>query len=317
MAILQVQKSQPWVIVALAGLTTPVVGLVCLLLASPQGAPIMILPAPAVDPAADLPRRSFWLVSAVALVVGMIVAIALSQTIIWRNGGKRRRTWTQTTVVTAVLAFCLTLTFSLLDQHFGLRVSWLSIDLVNANIDMRAFFHGLNALGAVPTVFLVAAVASTVRPLGANKPPIDVRRLRSLIRDLRQLLLVIAIVLTIATVELFAAQNWAVAWVHNLSKPIVEALSFSLALAMGGLYTVFVAVLFIPAMLMHRRAANDLAGSKVGIGATQSELKEWMSARALVFSPWSEIGRGLLILGPLITGTLIPIATAMFDYLVR
>lgn len=262
---------RPYAATILGGIGVPAVAAGFLSLIGTQGVQVEVARAESIPFAEEVGARALWVVSATALATGMVGIVLLCRGVIRRHGGHgwARRTWWW-----AGAAGAAALAFSILDSKFGLRLSWGALAALPTRVPMREFFHVFNAAGAVPTVFVVSAVAATQNGEWSAERG----------ADLRVLLNSIGVVLAVAVVEIFALHNWTHACVGEADKPAVRAVSVALSGGLGGMYSIFLAAVFAPAFLREgRRSAGE------------------------ALAPWTETARRVgAVLVPVLTGGAIP-----------
>lgn len=278
-------------------LGVPLLAVLFLLISGSNVEGIAIQRATNVPAPAEFAARALWVVSATALAAGEIGIIALSIAVIRRHAGVRTRAWLRRTLFVSIAAFAATLTFSVLDTWFGLRVSSGALQTLRTRVPMREFFHGFNAAGAVPTVFLVSAVAATLRRFGSGTPPGEPPDPEGTAGDLRLLLNSIGAMLAVAVIEIFALHNWAHACVSPEQQPTVRSVALTLSSGVGAFYTVFLAAVFIPAFMRLRYEAARMHREHLRTGTPDAH----------IMPSWRDtLGRLAAVVVPLLTGGALP-----------
>lgn len=258
----------------------------------------------------EFPARAFWYGCIVALFIGMGFITAYSHCIIRRNVGVGRRAWLRWTWRGAIYAVAASLVGSLLHAYLIDPGVWKLFDALSTWMDMKAFFHALNASVGLPTAFMIGGVSATLWPLSAHRP-LKPHQLRRAMNDLRNLLFLVASILVVATVELFAVHLWVAGSVHSEQAATARMTGITLAGTLGAMYTVFIIAVFAPAAAAHRAYAMRMARRALGKGSSFVEQREWLVSQGLWVSLQSTVARVLVAAGPLVTGGLIPIVLAL------
>lgn len=279
-------------------------GAAFLLLIHPQrpGAllPVLILkPVPLID---DFEARVLWFLSALGLLTTM-VALAVRSLITIRKYRPRRTC--RFALDCAASSFLIALVFSVADSQRGLVYGWRLLDGIKANVPTEYIFHSLNALGAIPSALLVVAIASTAAQTRL-KGPIAACRLERRIADVRALLYLGCLTLTIAVLQMYAAYNWASLALPTHDRAATLRYGLLQSTALGGVYSIFVAITFLPCFGIHRALADRLAGQQARIGTDIERRRAWQRKQGILISPADSAKRFIAILGPILAGGSIP-----------
>lgn len=289
----------------LGSILVPLCGLVVLFILGPQIRQVPFEAQHGIPLERDLRGRGLVVVTMTALIVGMIGLVCLSVHIIRQHIGPCPARWLRMTTGIALAAFSCTLLFSYSDAFYGLTSSWYAVEALPSRFRTSMLFHVLNAAGAVPTVFVVSAAASTLRTLRTDCAALDAKRLRIAMDNLRHLLFAVAAILVIAVVELFSVYHWVYLSVMEEYRLDAFTLGLTLAGAVGAFYSIFLLAVFGPALLIQCHAGERIAEATNPL-FSYAEQQVWMKQQGFRAANLDLIGKAVALFAPFMAGTLLP-----------
>ncbi|MEO1091785.1 MAG: hypothetical protein AAFX81_14220 [Pseudomonadota bacterium] len=166
--------------------------------------------------------------------------------------------------------------------------------------------HGINVVlavinitsGIVPALFLTAAAASALPPVGGWDEAALARRAR----QLRELVAIAAVYMVAGVVHMGAWTHWAVALVGDPTHaPSLAALAQGVTLFWGTAFTAMIASFYVPMTVVLRR----LAGEVMDATAVATDIRPaWLKARGLSFDVADQLPQVVAMAAPLLAGPL-------------
>ena len=308
----QVAYVIPWItLILVLGVTAYINGIIELgsLVLNPSG---LIPPGTAVEPGRDLASvsrhllvRIPWGITAIGYalvtIAGFVTAIV---TLISCLREIRRRDVLRAATVLAAVILVLLIAVGQFgdwvltepDVTRTLRVVTMHRTAATHAVSVDAVFDQLSYL----TFFLLtsAASAALVFPAGVEH---STAFLSKRLYYVQWLLYVGATSLVLRSLEMYCLYRWPGAWFSPPIATTIDKIALSVSAAHGAFYTAILTSMYLPAALVLRSRASQLAHRALPHGAAD-ERDAWLTKAGLGSSPLKELMRVFAALSPLIAG---------------
>lgn len=267
-------------------------------------------------PLSELSGRSTWALSALVFTMTLAAALIVGGYGVWRTFRHRPFVLFAAVVVTVLAAAAL---FEVLPTGDPFVLSDTVLERTVYVITQAALVvTGVEILAAagfaVVAIALTGALDLSFRVTATGGTAEDrVVRLSKYQRLVQSLLIVSAIALAAGSLEASALYSWAGTMIQPAMVPVSpdssiayfdggDALARTMGPLVGTFYTIMLAAVFVPALVLMRIAARRLAWQELGDTALEPQLEKWLEERAILASVPRQLGATLAVFAPLIAG---------------
>ncbi len=162
----------------------------------------------------------------------------------------------------------------------------------------------------IAATLLLAVAASVLLHTSINRADKPIRLLARQVRRLRTLLYLGAVLLIANTVSVSILYRWSAVFATNDAKQTVLSIAQSVSFSTGAIHTLLLIGLYLPASLLLTCRAYSLAQS-CDADPTKESVHDWLVRNGLISTPGHILSRGLVVFGPLLAGSIIPLLAAL------
>lgn len=255
--------------------------------------------------------RAVWLSLCLGMLTMLMMVVVIASSTIVSLPGDIGRRWFDRTCWVSCVAAVTCLCISVADDYTGFTLAWEFYELQKMRVvSLGTMYHLINGAIAVPLIFALSAMASTVPR--CERLDLKKEMLAHQMRLARNVLAFTAISLVLCVVQMSAIFEWIAAG-ERLRNAVVsgnEPNNFDAIVSygkttsgfIGAIVTILLAAVFAPVAYVHRCRAVRFVEAEIP-QSTWIEKVAWMQSNGLGIDWRREAVNIMSIFGPIIAGS--------------